>query len=133
MPRLLPERVRPWLLAAAVVAVSLGGAAWLSDPAPDATTGQGQPIRDWQKHPAVVEVDTPHDVYAVGDPHGDYERLLTVLTAAKVIAGDPGPPQKVRWTGGKAVLVCTGDLIDKGNQGLRVIALFRALEPAARE
>lgn len=87
--------------------------------------------RDWAKYPAVVEIDTKHDIYAVGDPHGDYDRLVSVLTAAKIIPGDPGPPQKVKWRAGKAVLVCTGDLIDKGNQSLRVIALLRALQTEA--
>jgi len=89
--------------------------------------------RDWQKYPAVVEVDTKHDIYAVGDPHGDYERLVTVLAKAKIIAGDPGPPEKVQWTAGKAMLICTGDMIDKGPESLRVIALFRALQPAAQK
>src|SRR4051812_37126353 len=71
------ERWRP-LLAGAVGLVLLGFvAALLGDPAlvrkmPDQSAGG----RDWQKYPAVVEVDTTHDIYAVGDPHGDYERLV---------------------------------------------------------
>jgi hypothetical protein len=89
--------------------------------------------RDWKKYPAIVEVDTPEDVYGLGDVHGDYERLLTVLVAAKLIPADPGPPDKVQWQAGKAVLVCTGDFIDKYDQSLRVIALLRALQPAAEK
>ncbi|HYV36706.1 MAG TPA: metallophosphoesterase [Gemmataceae bacterium] len=87
--------------------------------------------RDWQKQPAIVEIDTTHDIYAVGDPHGDYERLVALLVAAKIMPGDPGPPEKAQWQAGKAVLVCTGDLINKWDQSLRVIALFRALEVEA--
>ena len=70
--------------------------------------------RDWTKHPAVIEVDTTEDIYAVGDPHADYERLVGVLTSAKLIAGKPAKPSEVVWTAGKAVLVITGDMIDKG-------------------
>jgi hypothetical protein len=89
--------------------------------------------RDWKMHPAIVEIDTKHDVYALGDVHGDYERLVTLLSGAGIIAADPPTPEKVRWSAGKAVLVCTGDLIDKWNQGLRVIALFRALQADAEQ
>jgi hypothetical protein len=90
-------------------------------------------VRDWVKFPAIVEVDTDQDIYAIGDVHGDYERLLTLLTVSKIIARDPGKPEKVQWSAGKAVLVCTGDLINKGNQSLQVIALFQALESSAKE
>lgn len=100
---------------------------------PRAAGQDKQAVRDWKKYPAVVEVDTPEDIYAVGDAHGDYERLLTVLVAAKIIPADPGPPEKVQWQAGKAVLVCTGDFIDKGKESLRVIALLRALQTAAEK
>jgi diadenosine tetraphosphatase ApaH/serine/threonine PP2A family protein phosphatase len=89
------------------------------------------PRRDWKANPAIVEIDTPEDIYALGDVHGDYERLLTVLVAAKIIPGDPGAPEKVQWQAGKAVLVCTGDFINKWNQSLQVIALFRSLQTSA--
>jgi hypothetical protein len=87
--------------------------------------------RDWKKAPAVPELDTPADLYAVGDVHGDYDRLVTLLVAGKVIDGIPDHPEQVRWSAAKSVLVCTGDLIDKGHQSLKVIALFRALEQDA--
>ena len=96
-----------------------------------AADGALGPRRDWKSQPAIVEVDTPHDVFAVGDVHGDYDRLVSLLVLGKVIAADPPTPHKVRWRSGKAVLVCTGDLIDKGKHGLRVIALCRALQAAA--
>ncbi len=87
--------------------------------------------RDWKKNPAIIEVDTKHDIYAVGDPHGDYERLLGVLVAARIVPADPGPPEKIQWQAGQAVLVCTGDLMNKWDQSLRVIALFRSLQAEA--
>jgi hypothetical protein len=40
--------------------------------------------RDWAKYPAVVEVDTNEDVFAISDAHADYTRL------ADVLAADPG-------------------------------------------
>jgi hypothetical protein len=99
--------------------------------APRSTAQDKTAWRDWAKHPILVEVDTTEDIYALGDIHGDYERLLTILVAAKIIPADPGPPYKVQWQAGKAVLVCTGDFIDKYDQSLRVIALLRALQDAA--
>jgi hypothetical protein len=87
--------------------------------------------RDWKKAPAIVELDTPADIYAAGDVHGDYDRLVTLLAKGKVIADRPEHPEEVRWSAGKAVLVCTGDLIDKGSHSLKVIALFRALAKEA--
>jgi hypothetical protein len=98
----------------------------------EAARQQGQFARDWAKYPTVVEVDTPHDVFALGDVHGDYDRLVTLLTTTKILADEPSRPEKARWAAGKAVLVCTGDMIDKGNQALRVIALLRALQESAR-
>ena len=113
-------RVR--LLLVPILVVGLGR---LSGAAPGHETAIG---RNWKAHPAVVEIDSKHDVYALGDVHGDYERLVTLLRGAKLIAADPPAPERVRWSAGKAVLVCTGDLIDKWDQGLRVIALLRALQ-----
>ena len=50
--------------------------------------------RDWKTHPAIVEIDTKHDVYALGDVHGDYDRLVTLLVAAKIIQKDPPLPKR---------------------------------------
>jgi hypothetical protein len=84
--------------------------------------------RDWTKNPAVVQLDTSEDIFAVGDPHGDPERLAGALAAAKLIDGAPITPDKVKWAGGRSVLVVTGDLIDKGSKSIGVIALLRALQ-----
>src|SRR5436305_1914679 len=115
----MPRKSYPLFLITAFVLVPYGHA-----------QNQG-PRRDWLKHPAIVEIDTAHDIYAVGDAHGDYERLVELLTAAKIIAGDPGPPEKVQWRAGKAILISPGDMINRWNQSLRVIALFRALQVEA--
>ncbi len=87
--------------------------------------------RDWNKHPAVLQLTTNEDVFAIGDPHGDPDRLVGVLLAARLIAAAPSAPDQVRWTGGKSVLVIVGDLIDKWTESLKVIALLRKLQSEA--
>jgi hypothetical protein len=89
------------------------------------------PSRDWDACPALVAMDTDHDIYAVGDVHGDYKRLLKLLIVGHLIAEEPKWPKDVEWTGGETVLVCTGDLIDKWHHGVDVIELFRALRKSA--
>jgi hypothetical protein len=86
--------------------------------------------RDWTKYPSIVQIDTREDTFAVGDVHGDYDRLVKLLAAAKIIQ-HPASPEAVRWTAGKAVLVFTGDLIDKGPHSLQVVRLAALLRKAA--
>jgi len=87
--------------------------------------------RDWKLFPAVVEVPATHQLYAMGDVHGDYDKMVQLLVGTRLIAGVPATPDAVRWNGGDAVLVCTGDFIDKYNHAISVIALLRALQPEA--
>ena len=89
--------------------------------------------RDWSKYPAVVQIDTSEDVYALGDAHADPHRLAVVLAKAKIIKGVPKKPSDVKWAAGRAVLVVTGDMIDKWHHSLDVIALMRALQTSAAE
>jgi hypothetical protein len=66
------------------------------------STANGAAIasRDWTKNPAVVQFDTPEDIFAIGDPHGDPKRLAGALAAAKLIDGATITPNRVKWTGG---------------------------------
>ena len=64
-------------------------------------------------------------VVAVGDVHGDYAGFVEVLRSAGVI------DQKGRWTGGKAHLVQTGDVLDRGAESKKVMDLLIALEKQA--
>jgi hypothetical protein len=100
-----------------------------------------RPARDWNKHPAVVQVNTAKGskIYAIGDAHADHVRLLGVLKAAGLI--DPQTltnvePANVKWAAGNSVLVVTGDMINKGpspdGSSLRVIAILRALQESAK-
>src|SRR5579883_3494773 len=87
--------------------------------------------RDWQQFPPVVEIDTAADIFAMGDVHGDYGRLVALLAGAGVLGGIPPAPDRPTWAAGNATLVFTGDLIDKGPKSLAVVALLRALPGAA--
>jgi Calcineurin-like phosphoesterase len=82
--------------------------------------------RDWGKYPAIVQIDTSEDIFAIGDVHGDYDRLMKLLQTAGIIERDTGA-----WIGGRAVLVFTGDLIDKGPHSLKVVQLVESLQTAA--
>jgi hypothetical protein len=94
-------------------------------------SGTPKARRDWSKYPAVVEIDTNEEVFAVGDAHADPDRLAAVLAKAKLIKGVPKKPADVKWAAGKSVLVVTGDMIDKWHHSLDVIALLRALQTSA--
>jgi hypothetical protein len=87
--------------------------------------------RDWKEFPAIVQIDTRADIFAMGDVHGDYQRMADLLAGAGLIGGTPAAPDRPVWTGGKAVLVVTGDMVDKGPDAVGVLTLLRALQPAA--
>lgn len=87
--------------------------------------------RDWRLNPAIVEVDTDAAVVAIGDVHGDYERLTHLLKKSQLISDAHVSPSDLEWTGGTTILICTGDLIDKGKHSLDVIRCFRVLQQKA--
>jgi hypothetical protein len=89
------------------------------------------PPRDWQRFPPVIQIDAQVDIIAVGDVHGDYGRLVSLLAGGSVIAGIPPSPDRPTWKAGQSVLILTGDLIDKGPNALAVLTLLRALSAAA--
>jgi hypothetical protein len=95
-------------------------------------TAQNKTVRDWAKYPAIVQIETAEDIFAIGDVHGDYDRLVKLLATAKIIER-PASPDAVKWIAGKAVLVFTGDLIDKGPHSLQVVRLAASLRNAAAE
>ncbi|HVX14406.1 MAG TPA: metallophosphoesterase [Pirellulales bacterium] len=92
-----------------------------------------RPVRNWRDAPAIVDIQKEVDIVAIGDVHGDYERLIGLLKRVGIVPETPEAPDKVAWSGGETVLVCTGDLIDKGNRSLDVIACFRALRQKAAD
>ncbi len=70
-------------------------------------------------------LSTPDRIVAVGDVHGAFDQFVKILQAARVIDG------RQRWSAGGAVLVQTGDLVDRGADSRRVLDLLRRLEGEA--
>ncbi|MBI3696287.1 MAG: metallophosphoesterase [Acidobacteria bacterium] len=65
---------------------------------------------------------------AVGDIHGAYDQFVSILQTAGLIDKDKN------WTGGKTVLVQTGDVLDRGPQSRNALDLIMDLtEKAARQ
>ncbi len=83
--------------------------------------------------PVSMHAASPQDVFtgvarivAVGDAHGDYEQLVSVLKSAGLI------DDTLQWTGGKTHLVQTGDLLDRGAEGRKCLDLLMSLEKQAQ-
>jgi TPR repeat protein len=66
-------------------------------------------------------------VIAIGDVHGDYESFAAVLRSAGLIDKDGN------WSGGKAQLVQTGDIVDRGPDSRAVMDLLIRLQSQAAE
>ena len=74
------------------------------------------------------DITTAERVVAIGDVHGAYEPFVAMLRGAGLIDG------RQRWVGGRARLVQTGDILDRGPDSRKVIDLVRKLEgEAARD
>jgi hypothetical protein len=65
-------------------------------------------------------------IVAVGDVHGAYEPLVAILQAAGIL------DRRLRWAGGRAHLVQTGDILDRGPDSRKALDLLRRLEDEAR-
>jgi hypothetical protein len=63
---------------------------------------------------------------AIGDIHGDFDAFVGILQRARLIDA------KNRWSGGNAILVQTGDFLDRGAKGRAVMDLLMALQSDAR-
>ena len=113
----------------ALIAIGAPATAWSKSPRPKAEPNGA--ARDWSRHPAIVEVATPEDVFALGDVHGAHERLAALLVSAGLIKPDGPSEAGYAWAGGKRVLVVVGDVIDKADQSLASIDLLIALEAGA--
>jgi hypothetical protein len=72
-----------------------------------------------------VAAAPPARIVAIGDVHGAADAFVSILQRAGLI--DAGR----KWTGGTAVLVQTGDLLDRGQDARAVLDLLIALEPQA--
>ena len=66
-------------------------------------------------------------VVAVGDVHGDFEALSAALKAAGLVS------ERGDWIGSEAVLVQTGDLLDRGDDEQQLIDFLDRLGEQARQ
>jgi hypothetical protein len=64
-------------------------------------------------------------VFAIGDVHGSLEGLVEILTVAGLVDAE------LRWSGGDAILVQTGDLFDRGAHVRAVMDLLMRLQKEA--
>jgi hypothetical protein len=87
--------------------------------------------RDWNRFPAIVERNTRAEVFALGDVHGGYERLVNLLSRAELIKPDGQAPAGYSWSGGNRMLVSVGDLIDKSDHSMEVLDLMMTLDAQA--
>jgi hypothetical protein len=81
-------------------------------------------VREPEPRPA-LEIDGVDSVYMLGDVHGEFDRLSSLLQGAG-LADD-----SLRWTGGHRHLVLLGDLFDRGDDVTRVLWLLYRLEREA--
>jgi hypothetical protein len=114
--RLAPSRVlRPigGLVVAAILAIAVDGAR------PEAQSRGQAPAFP-------CDVQTTERIVAVGDIHGAFEQFVAILRTAGLI------DNRNRWTGKKAVLVQTGDVVDRGPDSRKALDLLRKLEGEAQ-
>ena len=88
--------------------------------------------RDWLKYPAVVQIEHAEEIFAIGDAHSDFKRLGRAMAAAGIITAKVDNPEDARWCAGRAVVVVTGDMIDKGPRALDVLRLLKRVRTEAR-
>lgn len=66
-------------------------------------------------------------IYVVGDIHGRYDQLITLLTKSKII------DENLNWTAGNAHVVFLGDVFDRGDDVTKVLWFIYQLEEKAEK
>jgi len=69
-------------------------------------------------------------VYSVGDLHGDFVRFQRILHGLELAEFDG---EEATWTGGSAILVSTGDIVDRGEHSRPIYLAFMALAQQAQK
>jgi hypothetical protein len=70
-------------------------------------------------------IDGIERIVAIGDVHGAADRFVEILKATGLV------DDKLHWSGGRAHLVQTGDVVDRGPDSRRALNLLRQLEGEA--
>ncbi len=68
----------------------------------------------------------PARLVAIGDIHGSYDGLTTILRRTGLV------DEQLKWSGGRTVLVQTGDYTDRGTDVRKVMDLLMRLETEAK-
>ena len=76
--------------------------------------------------PQSFEFPSADTIYVVGDVHGKYDNLVTLLTNSQII------DSTLQWRAGKSHLVFTGDIFDRGNDVTKTLWFMYELERQAR-
>lgn len=71
--------------------------------------------------------EKPSKIVAIGNLHGEYETLVSLLKANQLVGDD------LHWTGSDAILIQTGDFLDRGAGVRDIMDLLQALERQAEE
>ncbi len=66
--------------------------------------------------------DAPPLIIAIGDVHGDFDDFCLILKRVGLV------DERLHWAGNHAILVQTGDLLDRGPKERQVLDLVRSLE-----
>lgn len=74
---------------------------------------------------ATLAAAPPLRLVAIGDVHGAGDAFVSILQRAGLIDAER------KWAGGNAILVQTGDLVDRGQDARAVLDLMMALESQA--
>jgi len=74
---------------------------------------------------ATLAAAPPLRIVAIGDVHGAGDAFVSILQRAGLIDAER------KWAGGNAILVQTGDLVDRGQDARAVLDLMMALESQA--
>ncbi len=64
-------------------------------------------------------------VYVIGDIHGQYEKLVRLLSNTGLMDGG------FSWSGGRAEVWCIGDFFDRGPEGIETVELLMMLQQQA--
>ena len=66
-------------------------------------------------------------IVAIGDLHGDYDNFVEILMGVKLV------DDSLHWIGGETHLVQTGDILDRGPDGKKILDLIMVLEKEAEK
>jgi hypothetical protein len=90
-----------------------------------AFAGGSHPVTAQSGH-SPCDIQTDERVVAVGDVHGAYDQLVDILRTAGLV------DRRNRWIGGRAILIQTGDVLDRGADSRKAVDLLRQLERDAQ-